>query len=225
MREAIRAALQKMTANAVETNWSMAGPDSRRSRTGPAERSFVTSVRSDIETPDWAVFRAVLPRWRPERMVRRRIGCGESAAGSTSWSAVPVFVAGAGDPETVGYGEALDFWRVVGFEQDKRLALRAEMKLPGEALIEFRLKAAVNTMHVAATCPVSTTRLAGSALLVRGCPVPSHRFSQHDSGHLQGGRGNRQAVRASQSRPMIFQWTQIKDGASGKRTRRHRANT
>ena len=38
----------------------------------------------------------------------------------------------------VGYGEALDFWRVVGLEQDKRLALRAEMKLPGEALMEFR---------------------------------------------------------------------------------------
>ena len=39
----------------------------------------------------------------------------------------------------VTYGEALDFWRVVGFERDRRLALRAEMKLPGEALIEFRL--------------------------------------------------------------------------------------
>ena len=41
----------------------------------------------------------------------------------------------------VGYGEALDFWRVVGFERDCRLALRAEMKLPGEALLEFRIEA------------------------------------------------------------------------------------
>ena len=38
------------------------------------------------------------------------------------------------------YGEALDFWRVVGFERDRRLALRAEMKLPGEALLEFRVE-------------------------------------------------------------------------------------
>ena len=41
----------------------------------------------------------------------------------------------------VRYGEALDFWRVVGLERDRRLALRAEMKLPGEALIEFRIEA------------------------------------------------------------------------------------
>ena len=41
----------------------------------------------------------------------------------------------------VRYGEALDFWRVVGLEPDKRLALRAEMKLPGEALMEFRIEA------------------------------------------------------------------------------------
>ena len=48
---------------------------------------------------------------------------------------------GRRDPETVGYGEALDFWRVIGFERDSRLALRAEMKLPGEALIEFCIEA------------------------------------------------------------------------------------
>ncbi|HZL66492.1 MAG TPA: DUF2867 domain-containing protein, partial [Candidatus Limnocylindrales bacterium] len=48
---------------------------------------------------------------------------------------------GRRDSEVVGYGEALDFWRVVGFERDRRLALRAEMKLPGEALLEFRIEA------------------------------------------------------------------------------------
>jgi len=47
---------------------------------------------------------------------------------------------GRRDPETVGYGEALDFWRVVGLERDRRLALRAEMRLPGEALLEFRVE-------------------------------------------------------------------------------------
>jgi hypothetical protein len=40
----------------------------------------------------------------------------------------------------VGYGEALDFWRVTGYERDRRLALRAEMKLPGEASLEFRVE-------------------------------------------------------------------------------------
>jgi hypothetical protein len=43
-------------------------------------------------------------------------------------------------PEILSYGEALDFWRVVGFEQDRRLSLRAEMRLPGEAVLEFRIE-------------------------------------------------------------------------------------
>jgi hypothetical protein len=47
---------------------------------------------------------------------------------------------GRRDPEAVGYGEALDFWRVAGFERDRRLALRAEMKLPGEAMLEFAIE-------------------------------------------------------------------------------------
>ena len=47
---------------------------------------------------------------------------------------------GRRDPEMVRYGEALDFWRVVWYEWDRRLALRAEMKLPGEALLEFQIE-------------------------------------------------------------------------------------
>jgi len=36
--------------------------------------------------------------------------------------------------------DVLDFWRVEDIQQDKRLLLRAEMKLPGEAWLEFNLK-------------------------------------------------------------------------------------
>ena len=45
------------------------------------------------------------------------------------------------DPETGHKGEALNFWRVVKFERDRHLALRAEMRLPGEALLEFLIAA------------------------------------------------------------------------------------
>src|SRR6202044_1288286 len=47
---------------------------------------------------------------------------------------------GRRDPETLRYGEALDFWRIVGFEQDRWVSLRAEMRLPGEALLDFRIE-------------------------------------------------------------------------------------
>lgn len=40
----------------------------------------------------------------------------------------------------VEFGEALDFWRVVGIDRDRSLALRAEMKLPGEAQLDFQIE-------------------------------------------------------------------------------------
>jgi len=139
VREAIRTALRKVTENQVETNWSMAGPipsdpDWAGGTVFRDEREIV------IEAPDWAVFRAVC-----------RVGGGHGwYAADWLWRIrgwIDLVVGGPGlrrgrrDPEMVRYGEALDFWRVVGVERDKRLVLRAEMKLPGEALIEFRVEA------------------------------------------------------------------------------------
>ena len=36
--------------------------------------------------------------------------------------------------------ETLDFWRVVDLNRDRSLSLRAEMKLPGEAQLDFRIE-------------------------------------------------------------------------------------
>jgi hypothetical protein len=44
---------------------------------------------------------------------------------------------GRRDPEVVRIGDAIDFWRVESVEMDKRLLLRAEMKLPGSAWLQF----------------------------------------------------------------------------------------
>ena len=41
----------------------------------------------------------------------------------------------------VWIGDAIDFWRVGDFEPDERLLLHAEMKVPGDAWLEFRAKA------------------------------------------------------------------------------------
>jgi uncharacterized protein YbjT (DUF2867 family) len=41
-------------------------------------------------------------------------------------------------PEDLRMGESLDFWRVVGIEQDVSLRLQAEMRLPGQAWLTFR---------------------------------------------------------------------------------------
>lgn len=46
---------------------------------------------------------------------------------------------GRRDPERLRIGDSLDFWRVEALEENVRLRLLAEMKLPGVALLEFRL--------------------------------------------------------------------------------------
>lgn len=50
------------------------------------------------------------------------------------------FRAGRRHPSELRPGDALDFWRVLEADPNERLLLRAEMKVPGEALLEFLLK-------------------------------------------------------------------------------------
>jgi len=44
-------------------------------------------------------------------------------------------------PTEIGVGDALDFWRVLEVEPARKLLLVAEMKLPGEALLELQINA------------------------------------------------------------------------------------
>ena len=47
---------------------------------------------------------------------------------------------GRRNAEQIRHGDALDFWRVTGIERNRSLTLRAEMKVPGEAVLEFRVR-------------------------------------------------------------------------------------
>ncbi len=47
-------------------------------------------------------------------------------------------------PEAIYIGDALDFWRVLDVTPPLKLILLAEMKLPGEALLNFELIPAEN---------------------------------------------------------------------------------
>ena len=138
VREAIKAALSKVAHLDIETSWSMAGPI-------PGDPDWAGGKvykdvrRIEIDAPAAAAFRAVC-----------RVGGGHGwYAADWLWKIrgwMDLLVGGPGlrrgrrHPDTVTFGEALDFWRVVGIEHDRRLSLRAEMKLPGEALLEFRIE-------------------------------------------------------------------------------------
>lgn len=47
---------------------------------------------------------------------------------------------GRRNPQEVRVGDAVDFWRVEAVEPDRSLRLRAEMKVPGRAWLEFRVE-------------------------------------------------------------------------------------
>ncbi len=46
---------------------------------------------------------------------------------------------GRRDPDRVRVGDALDFWRVEAVEPDRMMRLRAEMKVPGKAWLQFQV--------------------------------------------------------------------------------------
>jgi uncharacterized protein YbjT (DUF2867 family) len=138
VRESIRLALRKVASRDVETTWSMAGPI-------PGDPDWAggkvfRDLRSTpIAAPPDAVYRAVCRvgggnGWYAADWLWRIRGWMDRLVGG------PGLRRGRRNPETVGYGEALDFWRVTGVEANRRLSLRAEMKLPGEALLEFRIQ-------------------------------------------------------------------------------------
>ena len=47
---------------------------------------------------------------------------------------------GRRDPTLLRVGDTLDFWRVEAFEQDRLLRLRAEMRVPGRAWLQFEVE-------------------------------------------------------------------------------------
>ncbi len=56
---------------------------------------------------------------------------------------------GRTNSSSINAGDALDFWRVlIADKEDKRLLLYAEMKLPGEAWLEFRILKIKNNLHL-----------------------------------------------------------------------------
>lgn len=138
VRDAIKRALQKIGSNEVETRWSVAGPIPGDPHW--AGGKVFTDQRSVMIDADPAsVFAAVC-----------RIGGGNGwYAGDVLWRLrgwMDTLVGGPGlrrgrrHSERVEFGEALDFWRVVGIDRDRSLALLAEMKLPGLAMLNFDLE-------------------------------------------------------------------------------------
>jgi hypothetical protein len=176
MREAIARALVNEDREFASTRWSDAfssvGGDQPFGGVREGSR-LVDSRESTVAVAPAAAFRAV-----------ERIG------GTTGWyygdwlwrtrGLIDLAVGGAGlrrgrrDPVRLLPGDALDFWRVEAVERDRLIRLRAEMKLPGRAWLQFEVDGTDGQSVVRQTAIFEPRGLSG--LLYWYALYPVHRL-------------------------------------------------
>jgi uncharacterized protein YbjT (DUF2867 family) len=142
--EAVRLALMRIKEADVRTRWSGAGWPGAPSDPMPTD-------------PEWSggtIYRDV--RERPVHTDPAAVWAAvEGIGGDKGWYSFPLAWAvrglldrlaggvglrrGRRDPDRLVVGDAVDFWRVEAIERGRLLRLRAEMKLPGVAWLEFEI--------------------------------------------------------------------------------------
>jgi len=138
---AVRLALGKLDANEVETAWS----DALATSQGDVKPVTLTTHEGMIlehrqhraAAPPEAAFRVFSSLggkrgWLYANLLWRLRGLLDRLVGGVG------FRRGRRHPTRLRVGEALDFWRVEAVEPGRLVRLRAEMKVPGRAWLEFR---------------------------------------------------------------------------------------
>lgn len=136
-REAVARAVARTDAGEVVTRWSMSGGSG-----GPRVRledreGIVREMRTRyVDASVGDVFRAFSSLggergWRVWSWAWKVRGLIDQLVGG------PGLRRGRRDPRVLYPGEALDFWRVEEYQPSSLLRLRAEMKVPGRAWLQF----------------------------------------------------------------------------------------
>ena len=172
VREAIDEALGRYALDEVETSWTDAGtipgdPDWAGGTT------FTDSRSIDVAASPDSVFQALCRigggnGWYAADLLWRVRGWLDRLVGG------PGLRRGRRTSTRLAYGDALDFWRVTGIDKGRRLELRAEMKLPGEALLEFEIRESGTGSALTQTARFKPRGLAG--LLYWAAVSPFHGF-------------------------------------------------
>jgi uncharacterized protein YbjT (DUF2867 family) len=141
LREAIARALHGEDAALAATRWSDALSSAALSPSWGGTHFGTRIVDSRARVVEATAARAFAP-------VRRLGGRAGWYWGNAMWKlrgALDLAVGGAGrrrgrrDPEQLRVGDAVDFWRVEAYENDRLLRLSAEMRLPGRAWLQFEV--------------------------------------------------------------------------------------
>lgn len=140
--EAIARALVNEDQEIAATRWSDAF-----SSTGEPEGWGGRKVRSRIV--DSRTVHVAVPPSHAFTPIRRIGGKTGWYFGNWLWGLrgfLDLLVGGVGsrrgrrDPDSLAPGDTLDFWRVEDFEPDRMLRLRAEMRVPGRAWLQFEVE-------------------------------------------------------------------------------------
>jgi uncharacterized protein YbjT (DUF2867 family) len=143
--EALHAALANVDRGQLQSTWS----DSLASSLGDVAPVQLTTQEGmilerrqlEVAAPPAAVFRSFTGLggrrgWLYGTWLWWLRGLLDRAAGGVGMRR------GRRDPDALRPGDALDFWRVEEVQPDALLRLRAEMKVPGRAWLEFRVRPA-----------------------------------------------------------------------------------
>jgi uncharacterized protein YbjT (DUF2867 family)/uncharacterized protein YndB with AHSA1/START domain len=137
---AVQMALQNLQASVVETSWSDALVSSQPEREPTIlttqEGMIIEQRQRIVDAPPEMVFRAFSGvggerGWLYFNWAWRIRGVLDRIVGGVG------FRRGRRHPDEVRVGDAVDFWRVEAVEENRLLRLRAEMKVPGLAWLQF----------------------------------------------------------------------------------------
>jgi hypothetical protein len=136
-RAAVASALVEEQAGALATRWTGAGA----SRGAPSWTGRVVGdERRRVATVSAGALFATIERiggatgWYYGNWLWRLRGWLDRLVGGVGMRR------GRRDPAVIAFGDAIDFWRVEDFVPGRLLRLRAEMKVPGAATLEFRVE-------------------------------------------------------------------------------------
>lgn len=143
-RTAVKLALEKLDARSVESAWSDALSTSQRGAPPVTltthEGMIIERRQMPVNAPVDAIFRAFTGvggtrGWLYLNWTWRLRGACDRLCGGVGMRR------GRRDADEIRVGEALDFWRVEAIDSGRMMRLRAEMKVPGKAWLQFEARA------------------------------------------------------------------------------------
>ena len=179
-KSAVQLAFEKIEQHNVLSSWkdSFSSSGTRQ------------DVMNYVEVPSFGCFKDL--KWRPvagevNKVLENVWGIGGEKGwyyATSLWQIrgmMDKFVGGVGlrrgrtNPDQINAGDALDFWRVlIADKENKRLLLFAEMKVPGEAWLEFKIMKKDNQPYLRQTATFRPKGLWGR--LYWYCVLPFHYF-------------------------------------------------